>query len=464
LEILRSFGCNAIRTSHNPPSQELLEVCDEKGFMVMDEIFDEWKVGKNPNGYALNFDEWFDRDITDFVRRDRNHPCVIFWSSGNEINEQIVEYGKEIVKNVVEVFHREDPSRAVTAACNRIHDANKTGFADYLDIVGYNYAGDIVQSMGGQGFTCFYDLDHERFPNRIIFGSENVSALMTRGIYHWPIIDTQDRREDFHCNAFDLKTDITLIILKTRPFVYGCFTWTGFDYLGEPTPYNWPTRSSQYGIVDTCGFPKDIYYLYKSQWTSDPMVHIVPSNWNWHAGMTIPVWVYTNCESAELFLNDRSLGEQIFDEDDIAKLMWEVPFEEGELKAVAKNQGEEVVTTMIMTARWPHHLEMAVDRPIIDIDRDLVYITISIHDENGILVPDAQNLITFTIDGPGEIVGTDNGNPISHEPFGDAQRHAFSGYTLAVVRSMRQDGIITVRASSVYLQGATAIIEVKKIK
>ena len=248
-----------------------MELCDSMGFMVMDEIYDEWKNSKNPFGYGQYFDEWYDRDVTHFVHRDRNHPCVMFWSAGNEITEQTTPEGAKILEKLVNVFHREDPSRFVTAACNQMGKANQSGFSEFLDIHGYNYCGDAVVSNSLNGFKCGYDVDHEKYPNWIMFGSENVSALCTRGVYHFPIeINSQDKRDDYHCNAYDWKSDISLIILKTRPYVFGMFTWEGIDYIGEPTPYDWPTRSSQYGIVDLAGFPKDTYFLYKSQWTEEP--------------------------------------------------------------------------------------------------------------------------------------------------------------------------------------------------
>lgn len=465
LEILKSFGCNAIRTSHNPPSLELLEMCDEMGFMVMDEAFDEWKDAKTPFGYWHNFDEWYERDVTDFVRRDRNHPCVIMWSCGNEVHEQTHKSGVEILKKLLTVFHREDPSRPVTQGGNQMEQGNETGFAELLDIAGYNYCGDRVVKMETQSFLCGYDVDHQKYPKRIMIGSENVSALTTRGVYHFPIArDSQDKRDDFHCNSYDTKTELTLLVMKTRPYVTGCFIWEGFDYLGEPTPYNWPTRSSQYGIVDTCGFPKDLYYLYQSQWLKTPMIHIVPANWNWHPGMTIPVWVYTNCESVELFLNGKSLGEQKQTdlEFDQLYMIYDVIWEAGALVAIGKVNGQQVVKDQVITTQQPHHLKLSADRNTVHSDGDLVYITVSVHDIADRQIPDAHNLVNFHIKGPGKIVGVDNGNPLSHEPFMDRQIHVFNGLALVVIETTEGSGEIEIKVASAHLETALVIVQVQK--
>jgi beta-galactosidase len=467
LEILKKMGCNAIRTSHNPPSRELIELCDAMGFMVMDEAFDEWIFSKTPMGYWRHFNEWYERDVRDFVWRDRNHPSIIIWSCGNEVHEQSTPEGVEIAKKLVEIFHQEDPTRPVTQGCNNPAEANRTGFSEVLDVMGYNYYGDAVISMQDKGFLCRYDTEHKTYPKRILIGSENVSALITRGIYHFPtVINSQDPRDDFHCNAYDWKSDITLIIAKTRPYVCGSFTWEGIDYIGEPTPYNWPTRSSQYGIIDLAGFPKDTYYLYQSMWTDQPMVHIVPQNWNWQPGMQVPVWVYTNCETAELFLNGKSLGEKDFEYDDVAKIMWEeVAWEPGELKAVAKKGGRPIIESSIKTAEWPDHVEIIADRNKISPKGDLIYITAKICDRNGVMVPDASNLVSFQIlEGPGKIIGVDNGNPMSHEPFVDEQRHAFSGLCLCVIQTVNKEGTIMLRASSSHLKSSTLRIEVQNSK
>ncbi len=458
LKILKEMGCNAVRTSHNPPSQEFLDLCDEKGFLVVDELFDEWTVPKTPFGYTRYFQDWYERDARDFVRRDRNHPSVILWSCGNEVPEQKTKEGVEILRGLLKVFHEEDPSRQVTLGCDKMKEANETGFTDLLDIAGYNYYGDRVIGEGNKdyAFRCRFDEEHEKYPNRVLLGTENCSAFNTRGIYRYPLVNSREEKkaDDFYCSAYDVTSEVPLIILKTRPYVCGMFTWEGFDYIGEPTPYVWPARSSQFGILDLCGFPKDTFYLYQSQWTDAPMVHIVPGNWNWHKDMQIPVWVYTNCDSVELFLNGKSFGEKAVENPvGTLHLTWDVLYEPGELKAVGKRKGKAVTTNAMKTAQFPHSIEVKTDRTGIN-RNDIAYLTACIRDIGGTVVPTADNLVRFTIEGPGKIIGVDNGNPISHEPFIDEQIHAFNGYCLAVVQCTGDSGAINIKATSAGLKTA----------
>jgi beta-galactosidase len=475
LSLLQAMGCNAIRTSHNPPSQEMLELCDSMGFLVMNEAFDEWTLPKTPQGYTNHFNQWYKQDVTDFVHRDRNHPCVIMWSCGNEVGEQRVKDGVEVLKKLLDVFHAEDPTRPVTQGCNNMKEANEMGFAQLLDLAGYNYYGDRITGganpkLFGTNFRCMYDDEHDRYPNRILIGTENCSSYNTRGVYHFPAEfgPSQQRHEDFHCSAFDVISEIPLLVLKTRPYVCGMFTWEGWDYIGEPTPYPWPARSSQYGIIDLAGFPKDTFYLYQTQWLdpkTHPLVHIVPHNWNWHPEQEISVWVYSNCESVELFLNGKSLGERRFDEEDfedLLHLIWEVKFEPGELKAVAKTGGQSLATDILKTAGWPHHIAVNADRTVVTGKHDLVFLTVSICDAEGNIVPDASNLVKFTVEGPGEIIGTDNGNPISHEIFTDQQRHAFNGLCLGVLEVMKPSVPIRVKILSPHLNPAIITINPDK--
>ncbi|MBD3352929.1 MAG: DUF4982 domain-containing protein [Candidatus Lokiarchaeota archaeon] len=458
LNILKEMGCNAIRTSHNPPSQEMLELCDKMGFMVMDEAFDEWTMQKTPYGYWRHFDKWYERDVRDFIRRDRNHPCVIIWSCGNEVSEQRVEKGTEILEKLLKVFHDEDPTRPVTQGCNQMEHANRTGFADMLDIVGYNYYGDRITGSSYDGFRCMYDDEHEEYPKRIMIGSENCSAFNTRGIYHYPIVYARWSKvnDDMHCSSYDITSEIPLMILDSREYVCGMFTWEGFDYLGEPTPYPWPARSSHFGIVDLCGFPKNLYYLYQSQWTDRPMVHLFP-HWNWSKGDVIPVWVYSNCECVELFLNGESLGEKSFlDEDynDVLHLMWDVEFEPGELKAVVRNKGKFEASKSVFTAGHPKRLVLSSNKKSLKFEGELAFLEVETRDTSEKFVPIASNLVTFKVKGPGKIIGVGNGNPISHEPFIDEQRHLFNGLCLAVLQKKEGDDDIIVKASSGSLQSA----------
>nr|MDO8114676.1 glycoside hydrolase family 2 TIM barrel-domain containing protein [Candidatus Sigynarchaeota archaeon] len=471
LRILKEVGCNAIRTSHNPPSVELLDACDKEGFLVMAEAFDEWKARKTPFGYWIHFNEWYERDMTDFVRRDRNHPSIILWSVGNEVHEQTIPAGTAVCKALVDIFHAEDPTRPVTSGSNHPSDANKYGYSDLLDVVGYNYFGDRVIHMGDDGYVVEYDEEHKKYPKRCMIGSENVSNWSTRGVYRWPVgFSGQAWKlgDDFMCPAYDLISEISLLVLKTRPYVSGMFTWEGFDYIGEPTPYDWPSRSSNYGIVDLAGFPKDTYYMYQSQWTSPackPMVHVLP-HWNWETGMTVPVWVYSNCESAELVVNGKSLGTKKFAEaqdEGLLHLEWEVPYEPGEITAIAKQGTKAMATKTVRTSKAPCKIMLKADWTEIAADgNDITYITASIHDIDGNFVPTAQNLVTFTVKGPATVIGVDNGNPISHEPFFEDQIHAFNGLCLAVVQSEDHAGSITVTASSLGLKSDAVTINAKK--
>ncbi len=466
LKILQTMGCNAIRTSHNPPSQEMLDLCDEMGFLVMDEVFDEWTRNKTPEGYWKYFDEWYEQDVQDFVRRDRNHPSVIIWSCGNEVPEQKYPGGVEVLKKLLKVFKREDPTRPVTQGCNNMAEANEHGFAQLLDIAGYNYYGDRVTGpkWGEYAFRSMYDDEHERYPDRILIGSENCSAFLTRGVYHHPIAMNRwgKSKDDYYCSAYDITSEVPLMNLMTRPYVCGMFTWEGFDYIGEPTPYKWPARSSYFGIVDLCGFPKDTYYLYKSQWTDEPMIHILP-HWNWNEGENIEVWIYTNCESAELFLNGVSLGEESFleDFDDVLHIVFNVQFKPGELRAVGKTKGEEIVSTSVLTAGPPHHISLEANKEIIEEEGDIIFIAASVCDKDRIIVPNSHNLILFKVNGLSEIIGLGNGNPISHEPFCDQQRHAFNGLALAVLKPKDGIGNIKIQATSAGLLSDT--IKIKKI-
>jgi beta-galactosidase len=474
LRILREMGCNAIRTSHNPPSVEFLDACDKEGFLVMAENFDEWTLPKTPYGYWLHFNEkdengtpWHERDMRDFVHRDRNHPSIILWSVGNEVHEQTDAKYTPICQRLVDIYHEEDPTRPVTSGSNNPGTANETGYSQTLDVVGYNYYGDRVTRFGDTELRVLYDVEHETYPTRCMIGSENVSNWMTRGVYKWPYgfgAQMWKQDESNTCSNYDLTSEVPLIVLKTRPYVSGMFTWEGFDYIGEPTPYPWPGRSSNYGIIDLAGFPKDTFYLYKAMWTDAPMVHLFP-HWNWHEGMTVPIWVYTNCEAAELVLNGRSLGTKKFTdlEDPFLHLEWEVPYEPGELTALAKNGDEVMATKTVKTTKTPYQIKLEADWTEIAADGvDIAYLTASIIDIDGNVVPTADNLVIFTVKGPGQVIGVDNGNNASHEPFYEDQIHAFNGLCLAVVQSTeKKGGEITIVAGSPGLKSATVTLVAK---
>jgi beta-galactosidase len=459
LQILKQMGDNALRTSHNPPAAEFLDLADELGFVVMDEAFDEWKNSKTKFGYGRFFDDWSDRDLTAMIQRDRNHPSVIMWSIGNEIPEQSARNGGEMAKRLSDIAHREDPTRPTVSACNNPNDAVRTGFADALDVMGINY------------HINNYDIDK----GRTLVGSETASALSTRGDYGLNLDDDGQvkirNRFGRQCTSYDLDrppwghtAQTSLLALKSHPWVAGEFVWTGFDYIGEPTPNTWPSRSSYFGIVDLAGFPKDRYYLYQSQWTDKPMVHLLP-HWNWEqfAGKEIPVWAFTNADSVELFLNGISQGNR--EAKDLVQLHyeWKVPFEPGTLKAVAKKNGQVVVTDEVVTAGPPAKLDLTADRTTIQTDGDdLSFVTAKVLDKDGHLCPNAANEIIFALEGPAIIAGLENGDPTNHEPFQNtATRKAFHGLALAIMRAKETGGTAMLTATAEGLSPATVSIVLK---
>lgn len=452
LEIMKRMGSNAIRTSHNPPDPELLDLCDRMGFLVMDEAFDEWKRSKTTYGYGRFFDEWSERDLVDMIRRDRNHPSIVLWSIGNEISEQNSADAFEMSRRLADISHREDPTRPVTAGCNLPEAAVRSGFSKPLDVLGVNYQIPFYRTLQGKAK---------------LIASETASAVSTRGEYNL----VQDggaltiRKElNNQCSSYDDGTaESYLRAIKGAPWVAGEFVWTGFDYIGEPSPFSWPSVSSYFGIVDLAGFPKDRYYLYQSQWTDRPMVHILP-HWNWPGfeGLEIPVWSYSNCESVELFLNGKSLGEKRFSDTQELHLAWKVPYAPGTLRAVAKNKGKVVSVDEIRTAGAPARVVLRPDRNEISADgEDLSHVRIEIVDQEGRVCPNADNLVRFKIEGPGVIAGVGNGNPVSHEHFKARERKAFHGLCLAVIQSKRERGPVRLSAESEGLQAAEVLIQVR---
>jgi beta-galactosidase len=458
LEILKSMGCNAIRTSHNPPDPVLLDLCDRMGLLVMDESFDEWKQSKTMYGYGRFFDEWSERDLTDMIHRDRNHPSIILWSIGNEIPEQDNSNAYEMSKRLVDICHREDPTRPVTSACNLAEAAEKNGFSKPLDVFGINYQLPFYGTLKGKAK---------------LIGSETASAVSTRGEYN--LVQNGDsltivKELNNQCTSYDIiapnwgnTAESTLRAIKDAPWVSGEFVWTGFDYIGEPTPFPWPSASSYFGMVDLCGFPKDRYFLYQSQWSDKPMVHILP-HWNWQGfeGREIPVWCYSNCESVELLLNGKSLGEKKFIDTKDLHLVWKVPYAAGSLQAIAKNNGKIVCKDEVQTAGAPARIVLTPDRTRINADGDdLSNIKIEIVDKDGRICPNADNLLKFKINGMGIIAGVGNGNAVSHESFKANERKAFHGLCLAIVQSKRERGTIHLSAESEGLQAAEVFVKVK---
>ena len=456
LEILKAMGCNAIRTSHNPPAPELLELCDRMGLVVMDEAFDEWIIPKSGMryGYGRFFDEWSERDLVSMIHRDRNHPSVILWSIGNEIKEQAAPHGGAMAKRLADMCHREDPTRPVTSGVNKMGSAVQNGFTKALDVLGINYFVDNYNSQRGQ----------------LLVAAETSSALSTRGEYGLTLKpDGQvaiNTRANNQCVSYDMDrpgwgctAEDSLLAIKNAPWVAGEFVWTGFDYIGEPTPYGWPSRSSYFGIIDLAGFPKDRYYLYQSQWTDKPVIHLLP-HWNWKGfeGKEIPVWCFTNAESVELFINGKSMGSKDFRDTKSLHLEWKVPYEPGVLKAVGKKGGQTIVDE-VRTAGEPTRLIVRPDRKRIAADgADLSFVEVRIVDKDGNLCPNADNQITFGLEGPGEIAGVDNGDPTNHEPFKAAKHKAFHGLCLVVIQAARTPGEIRLSATAQGLQSEPVAI------
>jgi len=481
LEILKRMGANAVRTSHNPPSPELLEAADRMGFLVQDEAFDMWGKTKIKNGHGKYFGEWSERDLRDMIRRDRNHPSVVMWSIGNEILEQADADGWKVAKRLTDICHEEDPTRPVTAGFNQPENAIRNKLADQVDIPGFNYG------------VREYPRILAEHPGWTIVGAETASCVSSRGEYHLPI-EKYEKHPSRQITSYDVVAprwaycpDVEFAGLEESPAVLGEFVWTGFDYLGEPTPYfawneardekDWPARSSYFGIVDLAGFPKDRYYLYQSQWTREPMVHLLP-HWTWagREGQPIPVMAYTNAEEVELLLNGSSLGRKKKGEPYVMpvgekisqdlrfttkyRIVWEVPYAPGTLKAVAYSGGKAVATTEVKTAGVPARLVLTPDRLAIRADgEDLSFVTVRVEDAQGSLVPGADNLVRFAVEGAGRVAAVDNGNPASLEPFQARERRAFNGLALLIVRSNRGvSGAIRVQATSEGLASAGAVL------
>ena len=453
MEILKGMGCNAIRTSHNPPAPELLDLADQMGFIIMDEAYDMWKKPKNKFDYSTVWDEMHKKDLQDLILRDRNHPSVIIWSIGNEILEQWDSTGTAIAKELAGYVRELDITRPITSACNDPKPSNFIIRSEALDLIGYNYH--------QKDFEAF----PQTFPGKKFIGTETVSALMTRGVYdmpsdeirRWPVRNDwkgPKPNADNTCSSYDNVStpwgsthEETWKVIKKYDFLSGQFIWTGFDYLGEPTPYGWPSRSSYFGIIDLAGFPKDVYYMYQSEWTKKDVLHIFP-HWNWKEGQTVDIWAYSNADEVELFLNDKSLGIKKKQGDDL-HLMWRIPFTPGTLKAISRTAGKDILVKEVKTAGAPARLVVTADRSAIKADgNDLSYLPVDVVDANGIIVPNADNLVKFQVEGSGTIVGVDNGDPVSHESFKAPQRKAFHGKCLVVVQSGDKPGIVKLIASS----------------
>jgi beta-galactosidase len=453
LTILKDLGCNAIRSSHNMPSFEQLELCDEMGFLFLAESFDEWKKPKVKNGYNQSFDEWAESDVVNLVRATRNHPCIVMWSAGNEVPDQRGTEGVKRAKFLQDIFHREDPTRPVTVGMDQVKSVMENGFGAILDIPGLNY-------------RChLYEEAYDRFPQGFVLGSETASTVSSRGIYKFPAVAASDTTySDRQCSSYDLEycnwsnlPEDDFVLQDDKPWVIGEFVWTGFDYLGEPTPYDnyWPSRSSYFGICDLAGVPKDRYYLYRSRWNKNAeTLHILP-HWNWQGreGQITPVFVYTNYNSAELFVNGKSQGIQKKSNDtkfNRYRLMWmNVKYEPGILKVIAyDDNGKAVAERKIVTSGKPDHIVLSADRSAIQANgEDISFVTATIVDKDGNPCPTASNRLNFEVAGNGKFRAACNGDATSLEIFHHPTMKAFSGKLVVLVQSTTSRGDIELTVS-----------------
>lgn len=485
LEILREMGCNAIRFAHNPPAPQLLDLTDRMGFLVIDEIFDCWEKGKTPLDFHLIFPDWYEADTRAFIRRDKNHPSIIAWSFGNEVGEQYTgEEGAALAKKLYGIVKDEDSTRPATVSMN--YAKPDMPFSNGMDVISLNYQGEGIRDaqayahLKGIRTSPLYPAFHEKFPGKLIWSSETASALSSRGSYIFPVTNNSsapvsdstggDPKNKFvsgyelYTAQFGSSPDKVFASQDKHPYVAGEFVWSGFDYLGEPTPY-YSVRSSYSGIVDLAGFKKDRFYLYQSRWRPNfPMAHVLP-HWNWpeRVGKITPVHVFTSGDEAELFLNKKSLGRKKKGTYEY-RLRWDsVIYEPGELKVIAYKNGKRWAEDIVRTTDQPYQLKMSADRKNIHADgKDLSFITVEIIDRKGRLVPDANNELTFSIEGPGKIVATDNGDPTSLISFASLQRPAFNGLCLVMVQSnANETGTIKLKAESKTLKEATILLHTK---
>lgn len=498
LEILKEMGCNGIRTAHNPPAPELLDLCDKMGFIVMDETFDMWRKKKSPYDYSQYFPEWHERDLTDLILRDRNHPSIFMWCIGNEVLEQwshinadtldlqqanmVLNFANTLDKKNVnpkelhinslltvklaDIVRKLDPTRPITTGNNETEPSNHVLRSGAMDIIGFNYH--------EYNWIDF----HEKFPNQKLIITESTSALMSRGYYQmpsdsmniWPERwDKPFDRPIHHCSSYDnchvpwgTTHEDTWRLVKKYDHISGVYLWTGFDYLGEPTPFWWPSRSSYFGIIDLAGFRKDIYYMYQSEWTDKNVLHIFP-HWNWQEGQVVDVWAYyNNADEVELFLNGKSLGKKSKIEDQF-HVFWRVPYKKGVLKAISYKNGREVMTKEVKTTGEAVNIRLTADRQTIKADgKDLSFVTVEILDTEGNAIPIADNLIDFSIEGNGIIAGTDNGDPTDSNSLKKPSRKLFSGKALVVVQSGKEGGNIMLKAKSSGFKDVS--IEIKTFK
>ena len=468
LTILKEMGCDAIRTSHNMPAEELVELCDEMGFMMQLEPFDEWDVAKCENGYHRFFDEWAEKDMVNMLRHYRNNPSVVMWSVGNEVPTQWTEGGYKVASWLQEICHREDPTRPVTCGMDQFPTVLNNGFAAQFDVAGFNYR------------VHFYERGYETLPQNLILGSETTSTVSSRGVYHFPAEPLEGAlHPDHHSSSYDLECcwwsnlpDEDMAANDDYPWLIGQFVWTGFDYLGEPTPYDtdaWPNHSSMFGIVDLASLPKDRYWFYRSIWNTEAeTLHILP-HWNWKGreGETTPVFVYTSYPEAELFVNGVSQGRRVKNNSskmERYRLMWnEVKYVPGELRVVAYDAaGKVVAEKSLFTAGKGAQLHIEADRTTLaKSGEDLAYLTVSVLDKQGVPVPTESREVKVEVKGAGKFRAMANGDPTSLELFHENEMKLFSGKLTAIVESGITSGTIEVTVSARGLKPATITLEVQ---
>ena len=487
LLMMKDMGVNAIRCSHNPPAPELLNLCDSMGLLVMDEAFDSWMQGKTTYDYSIYFKTWAERDLRDMVLRDRNHPSIILWSIGNEVLEQwnktksatvaledvnillnnsrdktllsttdTLNASAKLTQFLAAIVRRYDPTRLISAGCNEVSPNNNLFKSGALDVIGFNYHQKKVADVP------------QNFPGKPFIMTETVSALHTRGyyrmpsdsLYRWPTHKRPFTEPSFMCSSYDNSCaywgsthEQTWDIVKHTPYCSGQFIWTGFDYIGEPTPFNFPARSSYFGIVDLAGFPKDVYYLYQSEWTNKPVLHVFP-HWNWIEGQAIDLWCYYNqADEVELFINGKSQGVRKKSNEHEYHVAWHVTYEPGEVRVVARKNGKQVNEKTIRTAGAPHHIRLTSNRNVLKANgRSLSFVTVEVVDKEGNLCPWADQNIQFSLTGEGKIAGVDNGSPFSLERFQANSRHAFFGKCMVVVQAGKAPSVIKLTAKGVDLQ------------
>ena len=497
LQIMKEMGVNGVRTSHNPPAPELLDLCDRMGFIVMDETFDMWRKKKTAYDYSRSFNEWHERDLTDHILRDRNHPSVFMWSVGNEVLEQWTHADADtldiqqanlllnlkrdpkmlaqdtekmsvnslLAKKLAEIVKKLDPTRPVTSANNEPSPDNHLFRSGAMDIIGFNY------------HETYFDGVKKNFPGKPFIVTESTSALMTRGYYRmpsdtmfiWPERwDLPFSEPSYSCSSYDnchvpwgTTHEKSWELVKNNDFISGMYIWTGFDYIGEPTPFWYPAKTSYFGIVDLAGIPKDVYYMYQSEWTDKNVLHVFP-HWNWTKGQTVDVWAYYNhADEVELFLNGISQGVKK-KADNVLHVSWRLTYQPGTIKVVSRLNGRDVMTKEIATAGEPAQIKLTPDRTVLKADgTDLSFVTVEILDKEGNLCPNADNQVKFNVEGNGFVAGVDNGNQISLERFKASQRKAFYGKCLVVVQNSGKKGTINLKAVSDALNADIVKIKVR---